>query len=224
MMSAYRICRTCLGLLTVFGFCVAQVSGQNADFSIPQARRSVVYIKSFIPNVGTGVGTGFLVDEAGLIYTNRHVIESGGRSHRDSVIVVGVPSQADPDKLDYFRAKVVHVVEEPQARDFAILKIGDKPEYGKFTPLRLASEPLGLGDQVAALGFPFIQKGEPTLSLTKGSVSSVRVKFEEVSFYQTDAAVNPGNSGGPLLNVAGEAAGIVTLKLSEAETSVTRST
>ncbi|HUT90026.1 MAG TPA: trypsin-like peptidase domain-containing protein [Thermoguttaceae bacterium] len=210
-------CRAWLGLLTVLLFGARDVYGQGGGFQVGKARRGVVYIKSFIPMVGTGVGTGFLVDESGLIYTNRHVIESGNRSHRNSVIVVGVASKKDPEKLDYFPAKVVHVVEEPEARDFAILKIAAKADYGKFEPLGLAAKPLALGDSVSVLGFPYIQEGEPTISFTKGTVSSARVQFDGVSFYQTDAAVNAGNSGGPLLNAAGEVAGIVTLKLSDAD-------
>lgn len=210
-------CRVWLGLLTVV-LCVAdEVGGQNGEFQVEKARRGVVYIKSFIPNVGTGVGTGFLVDDSGLVYTNRHVIESGNRSHRNSVIVVGVASKDDPEKLDYFPAKVVHVVEEPVARDFAVLKIAASADYGKFERLRLADKSPALGDSVSVLGFPFVQEGEPTISLTKGTISSSRVKFDDVSFYQTDAAVNPGNSGGPLLNAAGEVVGIITLKLSEAD-------
>ncbi|MHB8956355.1 MAG: trypsin-like peptidase domain-containing protein [Pirellulaceae bacterium] len=210
-------CRMWLGLLTVLLCGAGDVYSQNGEFRVEKARRGVVYIKSFIPNVGTGVGTGFLVDESGLIYTNRHVIESGNRSHRNSVIVVGVASKEDPEKLDYFPAKVVHVVEEPVARDFAVLKISANADYGKFEPLQLADKSLALGDNVAVLGFPFVQEGEPTISFTKGTVSSTRVQFDGVSFYQTDAAVNPGNSGGPLLNAAGEVVGIVTLKISEAD-------
>ncbi|MBW3596912.1 MAG: trypsin-like peptidase domain-containing protein [Planctomycetes bacterium] len=217
MGATYRIWWACLGILGIGAIGLDNATAQSEGLSVAQARRSVVFIKSHIPTVGTGVGTGFLVNDAGLIYTNRHVIESGNRSHRNSVIVVGVPSQEDPEKLDYFPAEVVHVVEEPPARDFAILKIAARPEYGKFTPLRLAGEPLELGDGVATLGFPYIQEGEPTISFTRGSVSSVRVRFDGVSFYQTDAAVNPGNSGGPLLNDAGEVAGIITLKITEAD-------
>ena len=210
-------CRVWLGLLTVLLGAAPDVYGQNGEFKVETARRGVVYIKSFIPHVGTGTGTGFLVDESGLVYTNRHVIESGNRSHRNSVIVVGVASKEDPEKLDYFLAKVVHVVEEPAARDLAVLKIAASTDYGKFEPLRLADKSLALGDDVSVMGFPFVQEGEPTLSFTKGTVSSARVQFEGVSFYQTDAAVNPGNSGGPLLNASGEVVGIVTLKISEAD-------
>lgn|GEM_PF-2974486 len=91
-----------LVLWAVVGMCVSDVRGQDPRPSVAEIRRGVVYIKSFIPNVGTGVGTGFLVDKTGVIYTNRHVIESGNRSHRDSVIMVGVPSRDDLERLDYF--------------------------------------------------------------------------------------------------------------------------
>jgi S1-C subfamily serine protease len=211
----FRIPLACTVALTSL-FC-SEGLAQQATFKVSELRRGVVYIKSFIPNVGTGVGTGFLVDDKGLIYTNRHVIESGNRSHKKSVIVVGVASKDDPDKLDYFQAKVAYVVNEPPSRDFAILKIAARPDYGKFQPLKLAAAKLQLGEDVSVLGFPFIKEGEPTISFTKGTVSSTKVSFEGVAFYQTDAAVNPGNSGGPLLNKAGEVTGIVTLKISGAD-------
>ena len=210
-------CRLWPVMLTVLLLCSQGLLAQTEGLQISQVRRGVVYIKSFIPKVGAGVGTGFLVDETGLIYTNRHVIESGRRSHRNSVILVGVASRADPEKLDYFLAKVVYVVEDPETCDFAVLKIAAKPEYGKFDTLQLATKPLELGDSVFVLGFPYVQEGEPTISFTRGVISSARVRFEGVSFYQTDAAINPGNSGGPLLDAAGHVAGIVTLKISDAD-------
>ena len=70
---------------------------------------------------------------------------------------------------------------------------------------------------MAALGFPNVVEAQPALSFNKGSVSSTRVRLDGVSYLQTDAAVNPGNSGGPMLNTKGEVIGIVTLKIRGAD-------
>ena len=100
--------------------------------------------------------------------------------------------------------------------DFAIVKIAARPGYQPFRPLTLATTKLELGAPAAAIGFPFAQVNNPVLSFNKGSISASRVPIEDRPYYQTDAAVNPGNSGGPLVNTAGEVVGIVSRKMEDA--------
>ncbi|HSU66014.1 MAG TPA: serine protease [Tepidisphaeraceae bacterium] len=161
-------------------------------------------------------GSGFLVGDKGLVYTCRHVAKPGN-SGAESIIVVGVPSAKDPDELDYFRASLVFSTKPDDPLDFAVLKIAAKPGYAPFKPLAIGKSAAELGDSVAAIGYPVVDSDHPSLSVTKGSISSSRRRVEGLSYFQTDAAVNPGNSGGPLLNVAGEVIGIVTAKKFDAD-------
>ena len=72
-------------------------------------------------------------------------------------------------------------------------------------------------DAVAVLGYPLFDGGKPVLSFNKGSISSTGVVIRTKRYYRTDAVVNEGNSGGPLLNEKGEAVGVITLKHGGAE-------
>jgi serine protease Do len=187
------------------------------NFNIAEARKSVVYIKCSVPGLPTATGSGFLVSKDGLVYTNRHVIqmEAPLRGH---TILVGVPSNKDPDQLDYFKAAIVHAPPARANLDFAILKLAARPDYGEFQPLPLSLDKLELGTGVAAVGYPgLLHADSPTLSFNKGAISAQQVKIDERIYYQTDAAINPGNSGGPLLNQRGEVVGIVTLRKANAD-------
>jgi serine protease Do len=186
--------------------------GQADKFNVKAARRGVVLVKSLTPGFEPGVGTGFLVSDDGLIYTNRHVIRPPNEAIKGTVVIVGVPSDKDPDELQYYKAEVVSTADRPGPLDFGVLKIAARKGAAAFRPLPLSFDKLDLGDEVAALGFPLVKDDTPGLSFTKGSVSGTRVKFDGAAYYQTDAAVNPGNSGGPLVNVKGQVVGIVTLK------------
>ncbi len=189
--------------------------GDNSPFHPADVRKSVVFIKCTTTQ-GVGVGSGFLVSKDGLVATNRHVIEGHAHGAPPPVLMVGVASAANPDVLDYFKAEVAFCSPPDDTLDFALLKIAARPDYPAFRPLPLATTKVGLGDPAAAIGFPFVAIDQPVLSFNKGSISATRREFEGRPYYQTDAAVNPGNSGGPLVNAKGEAVGIVTLKLNNA--------
>jgi S1-C subfamily serine protease len=143
----------------------------------------------------TGQGSGFILNKEGLILTNNHVIENGQK--------VEVTLY---DKHQY-KAQVVGV---DKGHDLALIKI-DAPN---LVPATLAETSTGLtvGQRVYAIGNPFGLSG----TMTRGIISAIRsVRGPESNpiedAIQTDASVNPGNSGGPLLNSRGEVIGVTTM-------------
>jgi S1-C subfamily serine protease len=142
-----------------------------------------------------GQGSGFILDKAGHVLTNFHVVENANR---------GIEVQLS-NKHKY-SAKVIGT---DRSHDLALLQI-DAPN---LQPVTLAdSAGLSVGQKVYAIGNPFGLAG----TMTRGIISSIRsVRGAEGApiedAIQTDAAINPGNSGGPLLNWHGEVIGINTM-------------
>ena len=151
---------------------------------------------------GQGVGSGFVLGESGEIATNAHVVTEGtGSSIREAREVY--VAFADGNEVS---ARIVGF--DPNA-DVALLRID--PRGLTLRPLRLGTaRDVRVGAPVAAIGSPF---GEPQ-SLSVGVVSakdrSIKslTGFEIAGAIQTDAAINRGNSGGPLVNADGEVLGI----------------
>ena len=142
-----------------------------------------------------GQGSGFILDKAGHILTNYHVIQGANRG-----IQVTLSNKA------HYAATVLNV---DKVHDLALLKI-DAPN---LQPVTLSdSSKLQVGQRVFAIGNPFGLSG----TMTQGIISSIRsIRNANGALIdnaiQTDAAINPGNSGGPLLNSAGQVIGINTM-------------
>ncbi len=134
-------------------------------------------------------GTGFFLKEAGLIITNEHVI----RDNRE-VVIEGSKLEKQLTRVLFSDAKL----------DLAFLEIQD----GKAMPgvsINKADE-IHVGEQVLAIGHPFGLE----FSATQGIISNTLHKFGEINYYQHDAALNPGNSGGPLVDSNGRVIGVNT--------------
>ncbi len=146
---------------------------------------------------GMGVGSGFIISEDGYILTNGHVVAGA-----DEVTV----RMADAKRE--FKAKVVGVDERS---DIALLKVDEKglpvAKLGKSSTL----EP---GQWVAAIGSPFGFANTITAGIVSATERSLPAETY-MPFIQTDVAVNPGNSGGPLLNLDGEVVGINSMIYSQ---------
>lgn len=138
-------------------------------------------------------GAGIIVDPAGLILTNAHVIadttEVEARFHD------GARFPAHPLRRDKFR-------------DLALLRVmADR----QFSVLQFGTAGVHLGDQVFAIGSPASE--DLSFSVTRGIVSAPKRVLQGVNLIQHDAALNPGNSGGPLIDTKGEVVGVNTWKV-----------
>ncbi len=169
-----------------------------------QVRPAVVEITSTVGSrgpfgpQGSGTGTGVIIDVDGHILTNYHVIE--GASSIEVRFQDG--STASAELIGSDPANDLAVIQvDASGLDLTAAKLGD-------------SEALLVGDPVLAIGNPFNLEG----TLTQGIVSAIDRTYSTGAntrpireMIQTDAAVNPGNSGGPLLNCQGEVVGINSL-------------
>src|SRR3954468_16047092 len=148
-----------------------------------------------LPSPAEGAGSGSVLDKQGHILTNYHVVEDANK------VWVTLPGGKDP-----FEGEIVG--EDPD-NDVAVLKINAPPEELFPVPIG-ASENLRVGQRVYTLGNPFGLEG----TLTTGIISNLnrtlpsRNGRDMKSIIQTDAAMNPGNSGGPLLDTGGRMIGM----------------
>lgn len=168
--------------------------------AVPMSTEQVVHTAMpavVVVSTANGWGSGFFVSAQGVIVTNAHVVGdsqtvkvslSDGRTYQSGLIF------ADPD------------------RDLALVRV---PGDG-FPFLKLADVPPQPGADVVAIGSPGLGDIALTNTVTRGVVSAVR-KIDDEAWIQTDAAINHGNSGGPLLNNRGEVVGVNTLAARKSE-------
>jgi S1-C subfamily serine protease len=166
-------------------------------------RPSIVRVRGLAPdkkggeNTEKSVGTGVVIVDKGTILTNLHVVL--GAKQVQVVFADGLESDATITGV------------RPE-HDLAVLQAQTIPDDLAAATMRSTAN-LALGDQVVAVGFPF----GIGPSVTAGVVSGLRREFRSpegkrllTNLIQFDAAVNPGNSGGPLVTLDGEVVGIVT--------------
>ena len=145
---------------------------------------AIVTVDSQVPD-GLSCGTGCIIDKSGIILTSAHVIDIG-----KTVIVTMNNGQN-------YEAKVLKHLGDN--KDIALLKIDANKDLK--TVKMGDSEKVKVGEKVLAIGNPFGFSG----TLTQGIISRIDYAKNRI---QTDAAINPGSSGGPLLNTRGEIIGI----------------
>ncbi len=153
---------------------------------------------------GSVSGTGFVISEDGYILTNYHVIEDAYNTN--SPITVMFSSESGYDTTEY----TAEVIGFERNNDVAVIKID---ATGLSAATLGSSSDLLVGDTVYAVGNPL---GELTYSMTPGIVSAtdrvITTEEGRMNMFQISAAVNEGNSGGPVYNAYGQVVGIVTAK------------
>ena len=149
------------------------------------------------PGPGTGLGSGFIISQDGFVLTNAHVVAGDGE------VTVRLA-----DAKREFKAKVIGADERT---DIALIKI----EASGLPTVKLGkSGSLQPGEWVAAIGSPFGFENTITAGIVSATGRSLPAETY-VPFIQTDVAVNPGNSGGPLINLAGEVVGVNSMIYSQ---------
>ena len=179
-------------LLTLF--LAGSGAGQGVADLVERARPAVAIV---VARTGSGVsrGSGFVYDARGFLLTAAHVVEGAGE------VVVRLPNR---------RPMLAVVAQTSRSMDVAALRVGE--EGLPFIPLA-AGRPR-VGEEVVVLGYPLGDViGLDDITVTRGVVSRLLV---DQGLLQFDASVNPGNSGGPVLNGRGEAVGIVVRRIREA--------
>lgn len=136
------------------------------------------------------MGTGFLIDETGLLLTNHHVIE--GEKFVKVRWADGVETLGE-------------VLRSDKKRDIAVLKTDPRGRK----PLKLSLSTPPVGDDVFAIGTPLDAQFQSTV--TRGVVSASNRVYDGMSYIQSDVTVNHGSSGGPLLNKSGQVVGLTDL-------------
>lgn len=173
----------------------------HSDLGVYDAFSSYIHDRIKPRYVESDTGSGFIISTRGYILTNYHVIEGADR------IIVRITHRGEIEED-------AQILGSDPASDVALLKI--RPDFRHHALPLGNSDELQQGEWVAAIGNPYgVGK-----TFTVGVVSAVKrddlgmISLEE--FIQTDAAISPGNSGGPLINSKGEAVGINTLVQSNA--------
>lgn len=191
---------------------IAQKVGPSVVSITTEQQSSTVNRFSFIPQSTTqsAAGTGMIVDSNGLILTNKHVVPE--ETSKVSVVT--------SDGTTY---ENVEIVGRDALNDLAILKVKNPKN---FTPVRFGnSDQVRVGQKVVAIGNAL---GQFQNSVTAGIISGMGRPVEAgdengsnseqlTNLFQTDAAINSGNSGGPLVNLNGEVIGINTAIAADAE-------
>lgn len=148
-------------------------------------------------NPGNYGGTGFAISSKGYLVTNYHVIKGA-----DSLYVQN-------SKGEFFKAITVM---EDNTSDLAVLKIADSTFKGQPLPYSIQPQKVKLGEEVFTLGYP-----RDEIVYGKGYISAQTGFNGDTVAYQVSIPVNPGNSGGPLINNKGEVVGIISGKQTTAD-------
>lgn len=217
----------------------------SADEFNTAVRESVVVVYSYFElsdgtTSGFGYGTGFFVgntkNNPEYLVTNHHVVstylEYGGGESKTAVLQNGTKISGKSKLVIFFNAKdyvEAYVVDSDETKDLALLKISSPTDKRKALKLRTPTEDM-IGSTIYAVGYPGLsdnsmadaasQWGKEDATVTSGMISRfVTTSGTGVRQIQTDAVIQHGNSGGPMVDQAGNVVGINTSKVTTADVS-----
>lgn len=207
MTGLFAICFVLLAVLLITGFGSNSnknvVVGPDASIAdlVDSVKDSVVTVE-VTTQKGSGFGSGFVYTDDGYIITNYHVIDGA-----ETIYVVCADGRELPAEL----------IDGDELSDVAVIKVNN---LGLSKLAVGNSDNLRVGEYVVAIGTPVDTEyaGSVTLGIISGLKRTVRVYEssglleKSMEMIQTDTSLNPGNSGGPLFNMAGEVIGINTMK------------
>lgn len=142
-----------------------------------------------------GSGTGFIVSKEGHVVSNNHVVG----------VCKKVKTEIDGKKIFF------DILATDKVNDLGLIKGKIKTK----NVLNIKAEGAELGEEIITFGFPLTQQLSDSVKLTKGIVSSLSGLDNNYSQIQIDAAIQPGNSGGPVLNMSGQVVGVASSGLSK---------
>lgn len=192
-------------LLGAISNCVSTIKAGGiksaGDFAAPKAAAA----KADTPNAsntsksgrtGTQTGTGFVISASGHIVTNHHVV-NGCIGDIKGNLTGEAPT-------------TLRLVNSDRANDLALLQ-GPAASFKSFAKIR--DRAMHSGDSIIAIGFPYRGLLSSDFTVTTGIVSSLSGLYNDTRFLQISAAVQPGNSGGPLFDMSGDIVGVVSAKI-----------
>ena len=189
-----KISSTIPAVITILALLAALACGASAT-SAPESPTDVT--ENALPSVvqiitSSGSGTGFIVSENGLVVTNKHVVEG----QRRVTIRLATGEEYRGNVTQRHSVLDLAYVEIVSSRTFAPLPLGDSGE-------------VRLSEPVIAIGYPLGEELGLDPTVSRGIISAKRDDY-----LQTDASLNPGNSGGPLLDANGNVIGVITFRIS----------
>lgn len=165
----------------------------KAKTEIDSDTKSKRIVKVFDNNIFTGSGSGFFISDEGHIVTNYHVVNY---CNINQINYAGKTSKAK-------------ILAYDRMNDLALLETNIKPK-DKFD---IATQDAKLLDDIYVAGYPFGKAVSSSVKVTKGVVSALAGLQNNYALVQIDAAIQPGNSGGPIVNTNGDVIGVAVAKL-----------
>jgi hypothetical protein len=170
--------------------------------ALKRVKAAAVHLEVTLPGGGTVEGSGFFTDEPGVVLTNAHVLGMLDADSRPPTKVAVTINSGEADS----RTAAAKLLGVDRGSDLAVLRVEGKdfPEALKVVPAKDLKET----DEVYIFGFPLGKRLGKNITIVKTTVSSLRKDGGRLNQIQVNGGIDPGNSGGPVVNAKGEVVGV----------------